>query len=276
MAHRRLIVNADDYNTDPERNRGILEAARRGIVTSVSVLSNLPLRDASREDLIAVFGSRIGIHLNITRGMPLSADAKTLVNGRGFFHAKRAVWAEALRRRLDLREIEQEFTAQIMHLETKGINPDHIDGNNHVHVFPGIAEVVVRTARRFSITRIRLPRESVMPGGSFTARCSLKRCLLQLLSLRARRLFERAGLVFTDFFAGINHPRVSDSASLRVFLKHLPEGTTELMCHPGYPTPENPFSNEERERELASLVDSNVLKDISRYGIELVSYGDLR
>ncbi len=38
--NRQLIVNADDYNTDEGRNRGIIEAARRGIVTSTSVLAN--------------------------------------------------------------------------------------------------------------------------------------------------------------------------------------------------------------------------------------------
>jgi len=275
MGRKRLIVNADDYNTDLPRNRGILEAARRGIVTSVSVLSNLPWHDTSREELKAVFGSRIGIHLNITKGAPLAAGAKTLVNENGNFPGKQAIWTAALRRRLDLREIEQEFTLQIMRLESIGIKPDHIDGNNHVHVFPGIAGVVARTARRFNITGIRLPREKAMRGSPFMARCGFKRCLLQLLSLQARRLFERAGLVFTDTFAGIHYPRVSDSASVRVFLKNLPEGTTELMCHPGYRMTGNPFSNDERERELAALVDTEVLADISKYGIELISYGKL-
>jgi hypothetical protein len=39
--------------------------------------------------------------------------------------------------------------------------------------------------------------------------------------------------------------------------------------------PGNPFSNDEREQELAALTYPDVLADVKKYGIELISYGDL-
>ena len=84
-----LIVNADDYNTDRERNWGIIQAARNGIVTSATIISNLPWEDNALEDLTATFGNNVGIHLNLTKGFPLTAGLKTVVDNQGMFLPKK-------------------------------------------------------------------------------------------------------------------------------------------------------------------------------------------
>jgi predicted glycoside hydrolase/deacetylase ChbG (UPF0249 family) len=156
---RYLIVNADDYNTDPERNRGIVDAIRNGIVTSVTVLANLPLEPKSLSTLQAALGGGIGVHLNLTRGRPLTPGLKTLANEDGVFYKKRHAWARALLGRYDMTEVEAEFSAQVERVIQAGISPDHLDGNNHIHVFPGFARTTALVARRFGIERIRLPLE---------------------------------------------------------------------------------------------------------------------
>ena len=37
MTLKQLIINADDFNADAERNRGILKSSEEGILTSTSV-----------------------------------------------------------------------------------------------------------------------------------------------------------------------------------------------------------------------------------------------
>jgi predicted glycoside hydrolase/deacetylase ChbG (UPF0249 family) len=271
-----LIVNADDYNTDRERNRGIIQAARGGIVTSTTIISNLPWEDNTLEDLVATFGNNVGIHLNLTKGLPLTSGLKTVVDSKGMFLPKKQIWVRAMFRRLDLHEIETEFTAQIAHLKEAGISPWHFDSNNHIHVFPGISEAVARVAKQFGISKIRLPmelfnlyRQSIKKGG-------LKRLFVGILSLRARPVFKRFGLCFTDNFAGIQYPCVSEVESLRSFVRNLHDGTTELMCHPGCSSfSGNPFSNKEREKELAALTHPSVVQDIKDCNIKLISYSDL-
>jgi predicted glycoside hydrolase/deacetylase ChbG (UPF0249 family) len=39
---RRLIVNADDLGYDPAVNEGIVQAMRSGVVTSATLMVNLP------------------------------------------------------------------------------------------------------------------------------------------------------------------------------------------------------------------------------------------
>ncbi|MFC1591478.1 carbohydrate deacetylase [Thermodesulfobacteriota bacterium] len=276
MRRKQLIVNADDYNTDSERNRGILEAARQGIVTSVSVLTNLPGDETARQELRETFKNNIGVHLNLTNGLPLSRDNATLTDAAGRFFSKPGAWARALLGTYALREVASEFEAQINRLVRDGIVPDHIDGNNHIHVFPGIAGVTAGLARRFGIHCIRLPREP-LPGPAQLFRAGgIKKMLFLFLCRSARNRFLQAGLRFTDRVAGIQHPAAGDVAALRSFLQTLPGGTTELMCHPGYAARnENPFSTDRRRQELGALTHPEVLQDIKKYGIILSSYADL-
>ena len=273
MSPRYLIVTADDYNTDRERNRGILETVSRGIVTSVSVLANMPWEENSLAELKAACGPRIGIHLNLTRGKPLCPELKTLTHATGCFFTKQAAWRKALLGVFDLQETETEFAAQIEHLMTAGIVPDHIDGNNHIHVFPGIASVVARLADRYGIRTVRLPLESFSFFRQYGQPNALKKYFIGLLTKRARPIFRDHGLCFTDYFAGIQFPAVANTSSLRAFLQTLPHGVTELMCHPGFKNDTgNLFSTEEREQELDSLTHQDVLEDIRRLNINLISY----
>ena len=270
-----LIVNADDFNTDEQRNLGILKAVREGIVTTSSMIVNPVVQEGSLKELRETLGRRIGIHLNLTKGVPFTSDANTLVDGSGQFHGKNIVWQRALMGRLDLKEVETEFATQISHLKDMGVQPDHIDGNNHIHIFPGIATLVSHLASDFGIRCIRLPLERFSKWEHYVRPNLFKKVLIGALSRRAKTIFRTHGLRFTDHFAGIQFPDVSSLDSLQSFLYDLREGTTELMCHPGYRNPSgNPFSSVERERELLSLTHPSVLERIHRLKINLISYSE--
>ena len=274
---KQLIVNADDYGTNEARNRGILEAAREGIVTTTTIIANAITSDDSLHNLQKQFGACIGIHLNLTMGIPLSDRPKTLTDQSGKFWNKRTVWQKALNGELDLSAVEEEFAAQFNHLLKIGVQPDHVDGNNHIHVFPGIAEVVAVLARSFDVTWVRVPLEPFSRWHEYFWKNSRKKSYLGRLSRRAAEVFRAHGLRFTEKFAGIQFPVVAKLESLRAFLANLPHGTTELMCHPGYKDPKaGPFSSAQREHELSILTHQVVLDDIRRFNIRLISYSEIR
>lgn len=273
--NRQLIVNADDYNTDGGRNRGILEAARRGIVTSTTVLANAAFSESALQGLHEIFGSRIGVHLNLTKGRPVCKISYSLVGRDGCFFSKREAWRRAVSGRFDPHEVEGELVAQIEALRAAGIEPDHIDSNNHLHVFPGIAEAAARAAQRCGIRRIRLSREPLLWSCRQPGRAAVKKFFISLLALRARGVFRRAGLCFPERCAGLHVPDMRFEQELLRFLAHLPEGCTELLCHPGYADARTAFSTAERERELAALTADAVLKAVKHNSISLISFSDL-
>ena len=84
------------------------------------------------------------------------------------------------------------------------------------------------------------------------------------------------GLHYPDRLAGMAYPVMTREASLCRFLKRLPEGCTELMCHPGYRSGTgNPFSNALREQELAVLTSPAVKAAVAGAGIALIGFSDL-
>jgi len=274
-AERLLIINADDYNTDPQRNRGIIEAAQAGILTSASVLTNMPGLASSLESLEQMLGPRMGVHLNLTRGTPLSRDVPSLIGSQGYFLPKGAAWRRALCRGYSLDEIRVEWSAQIEAFCRTGRTPDHLDANNHLHIFPGCARICAQLARRFNIKCVRLPLEPLhMPG--LLRRSGLKRLFLALLAVRARVLFREYGLRMPDRLFGIAVPSPGDQSSLCSCLKKLSPGVNELMCHPGYaPSTAHAFSCAERERELRALCSPSVRETIIAERIRLISFNDI-
>lgn len=275
MLGKRLIVNADDFNTDVQRNCGILEAASRGIVTSVSVLANSSLLETNREIFASVKTLGVGVHLNLTKGYPLCRATKSLCDNNGQFFSKESAWRRALARRFDPWEVKQEFSAQISRILAAGITPDHLDGNNQLHVFPHLSEVAAEVAVEFGISSVRVPHEPFAKWSDCFRSHGLKKAFFAFLSRRAALAFKRRGLKFPDYFAGIQHPRPGDRVSLQRFLRTLPEGVTELMCHPGYAHLAASFSTKERERELGALTSPEVRKAVAEAGILLSTFRDL-
>jgi predicted glycoside hydrolase/deacetylase ChbG (UPF0249 family) len=274
MGLKQLIITADDFNADAERNRGIVEASDKGILTTTSVISNLPLDSGTVTALKNSFNC-IGVHLNITKGAPLSSDSKTLVDKNGQFFDRQTAWKKALSKLYDHNELLSEFSAQVEMLLDNGIVPDHIDSNNHLHVFPVFADITAQITNKYKIKFIRLPKETFYFSDINFSKTFIKKYFVYSLSLIAKKFFVKSGLGFTDYFNGIAVPSLLSKESMLKFIKHLPPGTTELMCHPGYSSTDNPFSNSDREKELLILTDKDIMSEIKMNNIELISFSDI-
>src|SRR4030066_295788 len=87
MKKKMLIVNADDFGMSEEISDGIITAHLEGIVTSTSLMVNMP--DAKRAVRLAqqTPSLDVGMHLNMTEGHPVLPPEKvpTLVNNTGEF-----------------------------------------------------------------------------------------------------------------------------------------------------------------------------------------------
>jgi len=274
MELKQLIINADDFNSDSEKNRGILESAEKGIVTTTTVISNLPLYSETVSSLKNSFNS-IGIHLNITKGTPLSRDAKTLVDKNGQFFDKQTAWKKSLSKLYNHNELFSEFSAQIEMLLDHGIVPDHIDSNNHLHIFPVFADITAQIANKYKIKLIRVPRETFYFSDINFSKTFIKKYFIYSLALMAKKFFLKAGLNFPDHFNGIAYPSMVSRESIIKFIKNLPTGTTELMCHPGYVSDANSFSNLDREKELLYLTDPEIISEIKKNNIHLITFSEL-
>ncbi len=251
-ARRFLIVNADDFNLTGGVSRGIAEAHREGIVSSTTVMANLPgLRDNLRyiRDLPRL---GLGLHLNFTFGPPASPPEKvqSLLGPDGWFVRD----PERQLRVGDPAEIAREWDAQVgAFVNVVGRPPTHLDTHHNVHARPPASEVALDLARRHHIP-------------------------LRPLTPAVRAAMVAANLPVPAHFVGDIAPGPYWTVSrLLQCLEELAEGVTELCCHPGYFDESLLVSrySSQREAELKALIDSAVRLRLRDLDITLVTYADL-
>jgi len=287
---KNLIVNADDLGWTDGVNRGILEAFHHGIVTSTSLLANGAAFAEGVEAARSTPGLGVGIHLNLSDGPPV-ADRETvtsLLNDDGeFAGGPESLLLRRARRGLVLAEVENEWDAQIQKVRDAGIAPTHVDGHKHVHMLPGLFEIALKLAKRHDIGAIRVSleasslRAALASGSKQNAGVVMKQGVqargLKLLARDAREQAERAGISTADYFCGIAQTGELTREGVEQFVKSLPDGTTELMCHPGYAgaalRKTQTRLQDSRQTELQILTDTGIRNLVASLGIRLIDYG---
>ncbi len=287
---KNLIVNADDLGWTEGVNRGIAEAHRHGIVTSTSVLANGKAFAPAVELVERMQALGVGVHLNLSDGAPVAKREQvgSLVNDGGMLKGgPESLLLRMARRGLVLEQVEREWDAQIRKVRDAGIQPTHLDGHKHVHMLPGLFEIALRLGKRHGIGAVRIAHEAstlraaLSAGQKKHAALVMKQGVqargLKLLARDARELAERAGIATTDYFCGIAQTGELTREGVARLLERLPEGTTELMCHPGYADAELESSatrlQHSRQKELEILTDTKIRKLVASQGIRLIDYG---
>jgi predicted glycoside hydrolase/deacetylase ChbG (UPF0249 family) len=274
---RRLIVNADDLGLAESVNRGIVEAMERGIVTSASLMVNMPatedaiarLRDARTRGVMA----SVGLHFNIVGGKPLGHCPSLTSTRTGEFVPIMTLAWRAWTGRIDARDVEHELDAQL-HRAKKlvaplGITITHIDSHRHAHCLPGVFEPVLRSARRYGIGHVR---HSCEARGTQLGRPHAMLASRLLRTVLAKRE-PLDGVAFTGI--AVMGSRTFDRDIERLLVA-LPAGTTELMVHPGYDSPELAMLDRyraPRERELRALTSPELRNRLQELGVELTRFG---
>jgi predicted glycoside hydrolase/deacetylase ChbG (UPF0249 family) len=134
---RFLIVNADDFGLSAGVNRGITEAAERGIVTSASLMVRQPAAAAAAA--YARKGGRlsVGLHLDLGEWVYRNNEWVPLYSVVPTEDAD-AVRAEVWRQLAEFRRLA-------------GRNPTHIDSHQHVHRQEPAHSIVAELARGLAV-----------------------------------------------------------------------------------------------------------------------------
>jgi predicted glycoside hydrolase/deacetylase ChbG (UPF0249 family) len=176
-------------------------------------------------------------------------------------------------------EVEAELDAQICKILAAGLKPSHLDTHKHTHLLPPVLNAVARLSARYGIPWVRRPFDFPLEGsGAPLGRRLLSRGL-GFLRGRFHRALARHGCRTTDHFAGFAITGLYRTAELAALIARLPEGSTELMTHPGHSTDELRAAptrlKESREHELEALTAPEVRAAIEAHGVRLAGFRDL-
>jgi len=290
---RQLIVNADDFGLTAGVNRAIGESHRSGIVTSATLMaSGAAFEDAVRTAR-SLPGLSVGCHVVLVDGSPVATPERidTLLAIRSaepqnFYSSLSAFAARATLGGFDREQLVEEITAQIRKIQDAGIEVTHLDSHKHTHIFPEILAAMLRAARICGVPAVRSPfvPMKAIQAQTFAGRRNLiKRYgqvrILNTFAPNFRRQLRRSGLRAPDGVIGVIETGTLDSVLLLQALASLPDGTWELVTHPGYADADlrkvRTRLIESRERERDLLISAEVKEFLRQQKIGIIGYREL-
>ncbi len=275
---KRLIINADDLGVNTQRTHGIFICAEEGVVTNCSLLpnfadSNTAAKHAREREVDC------GLHLNFTEGAPLSKqdDIRTLLTPDGFFLGRETFQRMLLAGDIQREHMEREARAQVEWMFDHYGSPTHMDSHHNIHIQPAVIPLLITIMDRYGIGLVRITREYFDPPFEVSDAQKEYVATVTAQAEEAFKLYSASGIRSTDHFRGLLLGGNASLKNLRHILAKLPEGTTELMVHPGSPLPYGlPFDiDPQRQTELRMLIDESIPDLMKSLKIEPVSYRDL-
>jgi hopanoid biosynthesis associated protein HpnK len=287
LSVRRLIINADDFGLTAGVNLAIAKSSWCGGITSATIMANAPAFSEAVSLARTMPQLKTGCHVVMIDGKAVASSLPSLTDGRGRFHKSLSDFAvAAVSKRLAAQEIQREAEAQIRKIQSAGITLTHVDSHKHTHMFPQVLHPVLRAAKACGIRAVRNPFEPIRtwPLGLVAGQPGMWLrtagvTTFQWFASQFRRAIKEEGIRSTDGTVGIAATGRLDQKMLVAILGALPEGTWELVCHPGYADADLKAAGtrliESRQVELEALTSETTKKALGVRGIELISYADL-
>lgn len=227
---KSIVLCADDYGQAPSISEAIIELLSLDRLSATSCMTNASDWSAHAKWLHPFKTTKdIGLHFNLTQGMPLSSEFRTLYGNR-FFSLSRLLM-RAYAGALDKSVILAECLAQIAAFQAEmGCSPDFIDGHQHVHQFPIVRDALLMAYQQMGAQKpyIRLPalQWRIPEWKKMVIACTGMKALGALL--------RQSNIPHNSSFSGSY-----DFASLEDYGRLFPHFLTEIedrgiiMCHPG-------------------------------------------
>ncbi|MDD4601028.1 Chitooligosaccharide deacetylase [bioreactor metagenome] len=280
---KKLIINADDFGLHEAVNSAVITAYKNGCLTSTSIMPSGKAFDNAVRLALQNPGLGIGIHLTLVAEMPVSDPIyiQSLVDSTGRFAPQYPQFLfRYLIGKISLKDIEKELNAQVQKVVASGINVTHIDSHQHLHIIPGILDIVVDIAKKYNIRAMRIPDEPYffLGGYPFSLFRILGRTGLTFLAKRARNKIRKTGLLVPSNFFGMLAGGNMQQQYLANIINNLPNGVSEVMMHPA----DDAKALQEIyqwhynwDGELLALTSDKIMKLLNNIEIQLVTFGEL-
>ncbi|PJN65003.1 hypothetical protein PAEAM_05970 [Paenibacillus sp. GM1FR] len=253
----KLIVNADDYGITTRVSEGIIHGMKQGLITDTSALVNSEHFEESSAMALEAGITTMGVHLNLTFMAPVldASDVRSIVDEAGNFYRK----PNLIPASYDPAEVRAELKAQIETLLASGLTLNHLDTHHAVSIKDMVMlDLVMELAREYNVPMRRDDTLSADLNGSLAA----------------------AGIRTTDVLcADLAKPCLEETWFRAVLDQYQDtEYTVEIAGHPGYAdeTLHGITSLvDEREHDLALLMNADLWQYVKSQNITLISYSQL-
>ncbi|WED25747.1 carbohydrate deacetylase [Vibrio sp. DW001] len=265
----KVINNADDFGYSNSVNYGIIDAHRDGVLTSTTIMANMPGFDHAVKIAKEYPCLGIGVHCTLTCGRPLLNSHKTLVNSSGYFHTLSNYKKDSFR--VDSNEVYAEFKSQIEMVILSGIEPTHLDSHHHIHHYKDNMKIIIQLAKEYNLPVRNSNTEELKKQGTKV------KYVLETAKIGST-VFEDNKIKCNDVLIGpyirrenkIKNSKDLEQAIVDEIIESLEESkglnVVEVMWHPAYMDKsimESSSLNISRIYELQALLNEDLRKYLS-------------
>lgn len=228
-----LIINADDLGYSRNRDIGIFEAFECNAITAASLMVNGPtaINAAKKAKKLGLY---LSLHLNLTEGESLTGPSK-ITNEKNEMYYKCDFWNLISNSTGDYaNSIEKETIAQIEKFKVlTGEYPTHIDGHQHVHVFPDMPDILAPIFKKYGVKSTRIPDEDISNYEWLDIKRKERYESRFPTCLRGRLVYRSYDILAPECFIGL--ALMGEDMSRDRFFNSLSDtfGIIEWMVHPG-------------------------------------------
>jgi hopanoid biosynthesis associated protein HpnK len=239
---RRLVITADDFGLALPVNEAVELAHRQGVLTTTSLLIGEPAAADAIERARRNPELRVGLHVALCEGRATlpAAQIPLLVDARGeLLHPLLALARFTLLAPLPAlrRQLRAEIRAQFQAFAASGLALDHVNGHNNTQLHPLVLPILLEVAKEHGVMAIRVPFEPLLASWRAAGRRRLfSRFLMWLVMapwcVYVKRRCLREGFVVNDYLFGVFDCGAMNRELLAGTIASLPEGFSEIHCHP--------------------------------------------
>ena len=257
---KKLIINADDFGYSSGVNAGIIKAYQKGVLTSTTLMGNMPGTKEAVNLAQENPGLGVGIHLVLTTGKPLTTNDNLIDSNGQFYHLDHY---EGARKNMTDTDIFNEWCAQIDFLLSLGLKPTHFDSHHHVHFFKENHDITFAISNKY-----HLPFRNSY-GTEDLSKMDFQPVNELLLDMMNTPKIRDLSLPYED----IKYECLEELQ--QTLDKATDIATLELMVHPAFVDEHllhNSSFNIQRVREVEILTDPLVKKLIEHNQYKLVNF----
>lgn len=298
----KLIVNADDFGIDIDRDIGIAYGVLKGYISSVSVVVTNKI-GIIRKLLIKLIRKKasVGIHINLTDN-PLTKYRMEELVFYNYDYKKRkfCFWENAIKGTINIRNIRDEINEQLNKFIKKyKMFPSHIDGHNHCNIFNKDIEKIFENISNDYNIHLRIPYEDLnnfdkkyLEGNSFFKDYSKFKKMEITTDFINKELnyFFLYDMYLNNYMVEKNCNKDSikyigtmygyfrkATILYNQLINFKDDDTIQIMTHPGFffktIKHKTAFSNKERADELRSLKE--LKKIVKQKNIQYINYKNI-
>ena len=220
---RGVIVTADDFGAAIAVNEAVEQAHREGILTCASLMVGGEAVEDAVERARRNPGLGVGLHIVLADGKPVLPPEQipALVGADGNFRPGMVGTAFAIALSPSAKaQMHAEIEAQFKAFAATGLELDHVNAHKHFHLHPMIASAILAIGPRYGMKAMRVPYERSAPAP------------MRWWSKQLAKRLRRAGLTINDEVRGLGWSGAFGTGRMKQALVDLPDGLSELYCHP--------------------------------------------